>query len=84
MVTLRPFLAAVILTLLLPCAGLLGNAFALPPLQLYIELTPEGGTVELPPGRYAGPAVIDRKIKLDGKAADALVELTNQLVHREY
>ena len=65
--TLRPLLASVILTVLLPCAGPLGNAFALPPLQLYIELTPEGETVELPPGRYAGPAVIDRRIKLDGR-----------------
>ena len=58
---------AVFLVVLLPCSGAVSDAFALPPLQLYIELTPEGETLELPPGRYAGPAVINRKIKLDGK-----------------
>ena len=42
-------------------------AFALPPLQLYIEITPEGGVLELPPGRYAGPAIIRRQITIDGK-----------------
>jgi len=44
-----------------------GLAFALPPLQLYIEITPPGGVLELPPGRYAGPAVIRRQITIDGK-----------------
>lgn len=42
-------------------------AFALPPLQLYIEITPQGGVLELPPGRYAGPAIIRREITIDGK-----------------
>lgn len=40
--------------------------FALPPLQLYIEITPQGGVLELPPGRYAGPAVIRRQITING------------------
>lgn len=42
-------------------------AYSLPPLQLYIEITPAGGVLELPPGRYAGPAVINRPITIDGK-----------------
>lgn len=42
------------------------SVFALPPLQLYIEITPDGGVLTLPPGRYAGPAVIRRQIKIDG------------------
>ena len=39
---------------------------ALPPLQLYVEITPEGGVLQPPPGRYAGPVVIKRAITLDG------------------
>lgn len=42
-------------------------AWALPPLQLYVELTPEGGTLTPPPGEYAGPVVIRKRITLDGK-----------------
>ena len=44
-------------------------ARALPPLQLYIALTPSGGTLALEPGRYAGPAVIDKPMTLDGGGA---------------
>ncbi len=56
------------LTLLLGLLLLLVGtpAYSLPPLQLYIELTPPGGTVNLPPGRYAGPAVINHPVILDG------------------
>ena len=43
-----------------------GVTWALPPLQLYIQLTPPGGTLELEPGRYSGPAVVDRPITIDG------------------
>ncbi len=42
-------------------------ARALPPLQLYVELTPEGGTLTPPPGEYSGPVVIRKRITLDGK-----------------
>lgn len=45
------------------------TARALPPLQLYIALTPPGGTLRLEPGRYAGPAVIDKPMTLDGGGA---------------
>jgi nitrous oxidase accessory protein len=41
-------------------------ALALPPLQLYVELTPEGGILKPPPGEYSGPVVIKKKITLDG------------------
>jgi nitrous oxidase accessory protein len=40
---------------------------ALPPLQLYVELTPEGGTLTPPPGDYSGPVIIRKRITLDGK-----------------
>ncbi|WP_456374930.1 nitrous oxide reductase family maturation protein NosD [Thiolapillus sp.] len=40
---------------------------ALPPLQLYVELTPEGGTLTPPPGEYSGPVVINKRMVLDGK-----------------
>ncbi len=48
--------------------GLLVSApgYCLPPLQLFIDLTPAGGTLRLPPGTYAGQAVIKRPITLDG------------------
>lgn len=41
-------------------------AFALPPLQLYVALTPEGGVLRPPPGNYSGPVVIKRPITIDG------------------
>ncbi|MCW9012424.1 MAG: nitrous oxide reductase family maturation protein NosD [Gammaproteobacteria bacterium] len=49
--------------------GLLINvsAYALPPLQLYVELTPEGGVLRPPAGRYAGPVVITRPITIEGR-----------------
>ncbi len=42
------------------------SAYALPPLQLYVELTPAGGVLKPEPGRYAGPVVIKRPITIDG------------------
>ncbi|WP_293672400.1 nitrous oxide reductase family maturation protein NosD [Thiolapillus sp.] len=45
---------------------LLQPALALPPLQLYVEITPEGGTLKPPPGEYSGPVVIRKRITLDG------------------
>jgi nitrous oxidase accessory protein len=41
-------------------------ARALPPLQLFVDLTPEGGELRPPPGSYAGPVVIRRPITVDG------------------
>ena len=41
-------------------------AFSLPPLQLYIEITPSGGVLNLEPGFYSGPAVITRPITING------------------
>ncbi len=41
-------------------------AWALPPLQLYVALTPPGGTLRPEPGTYAGPVVIDKPMVLDG------------------
>lgn len=40
---------------------------ALPPLQLFVELTPEGGVLRPTPGDYAGPVVLKRRITLDGQ-----------------
>jgi nitrous oxidase accessory protein len=45
---------------------LAANVYALPPLQLYVEITPSGGVLKPPPGRYAGPVVINRPITIDG------------------
>lgn len=42
-------------------------AFGLPPLQLYVELTPEGGVLHPPPGRYAGPVIITKPITIEGQ-----------------
>ncbi len=36
------------------------------PLQPWIDLTPAGGTLKLPPGVYAGPATISHPIVLEG------------------
>ena len=41
-------------------------AYGLPPLQLFVEITPTGGILRPPPGTYAGPVIIDRPMTLDG------------------
>jgi len=41
-------------------------ALAAPPLQLYVALTPSGGTLKPEPGTYSGPVVIDKPITIDG------------------
>jgi nitrous oxidase accessory protein len=59
---LRPperVLAFIVLTLALP-------AFAGQSLQPLIDATPAGGLLRLPPGDYAGPAVISRPLRLEG------------------
>ena len=51
----------IIIFLLLPTA-----AMSHPPIQLFIELTPAGGVLDLKPGIYSGPAIIDRPITING------------------
>lgn len=61
----RDYLIRVILALwgvLLSTPG-----WSLPPLQLFIDITPEGGILTPPPGNYAGPAIIRKSITIDGK-----------------
>ena len=43
------------------------QAFTLPSLQLFIDLTPVNGTLRPPPGTYTGPIVINKPITLDGQ-----------------
>ncbi|MET0081824.1 MAG: nitrous oxide reductase family maturation protein NosD [Sedimenticola sp.] len=43
-----------------------GQGYALPPLQLFVEITPPGGVLKVPPGRYAGPVVVERPITIEG------------------
>lgn len=38
-----------------------------PPLQPWIDVTPTGGLLRIPPGTYAGPVVIDRPMTVDGE-----------------
>ena len=59
------------LPLLAVCLGLIAllhtaAVSAYPPLQLYIQLTPPGGTLRLEPGIYSGPATVDRPITIEG------------------
>lgn len=54
------------LTSFLLWIGILGPAQALPPLQLYVEITPEHGVLRPPPGTYAGPVVITKPITIEG------------------
>ncbi|MEW8027717.1 MAG: nitrous oxide reductase family maturation protein NosD [Candidatus Thiodiazotropha sp.] len=58
----------VIYKLLLIVTGLLiySSADALPPLQLFVDLTPMGKTLRLMPGAYSGPAVITKPIVIEG------------------
>jgi nitrous oxidase accessory protein len=50
-------------------AGLLAATpgYALPPLQMFVDVTPPGGVLRPPPGSYAGPVVIRRPLTLDGE-----------------
>ncbi len=43
------------------------NLLALPPMQLYVELTPAGGVLRPEPGHYSGPVVIKKPITIDGQ-----------------
>jgi len=43
------------------------SVFALPPMQLYVELTPAGGVLRPEPGRYSGPVVLTRAITIEGR-----------------
>ncbi|MCP4288786.1 MAG: nitrous oxide reductase family maturation protein NosD [Gammaproteobacteria bacterium] len=43
------------------------TGYCLPPMQLFVELTPAGGVLRPPPGVYSGPVVIGRKITLEGR-----------------
>lgn len=56
------------LRLLLPAALFfpITALFAAPPLQPLIDATPAGGVLRPAPGTYAGPALIDRPMTLDG------------------
>jgi len=54
------------LILLLGGALLPGPGCALPPMQLFVELTPPGGTLRPPAGIYAGPVEIHKPLTLDG------------------
>jgi len=51
-----------LLGLLLSDAG-----YCLPPMQLFVELTPTGGVLRPPPGIYSGPVVIERRMTLEGR-----------------
>ena len=42
------------------------TTYSYPPLQLYIELTPAGGTLKVPPGKYSGPIIIKKQITIEG------------------
>ncbi len=41
-------------------------AQAVPPLQLFIDLTAPGATLRLMPGEYTGPAVVNKPMGIDG------------------
>ncbi|MBW9267669.1 MAG: nitrous oxide reductase family maturation protein NosD [Candidatus Thiodiazotropha sp. (ex. Lucinisca nassula)] len=43
-----------------------GPVMALPPLQLFVDLTPLGKTLRLIPGSYSGPVVINKPIVIEG------------------
>jgi nitrous oxidase accessory protein len=53
------------------------NAEDLPRLQPLIDATPDGGTLVPPPGRYAGPATVSRRLKIDGRG-EVIVENAKQ------
>ncbi len=60
----KPFILSAILFLILSSSY---SVYAYPPLQLYIELTPENGVLRPEPGHYSGPVIIHRPITIEGQ-----------------
>jgi nitrous oxidase accessory protein len=46
--------------------SLCDTGYCLPPMQLFVELTPTGGILRPPPGVYSGPVNIKRRIMIEG------------------
>ncbi len=42
------------------------QAQGMPPLQMFVDVTPPNGVLRPPPGTYAGPVIINKPITLDG------------------
>lgn len=63
------------LSSLLPSLG-----HALPPMQLFVDITPPGGVLTLPAGIYAGPVVIKRPITIDGQGAGTVLSIKSDNV----
>ncbi len=59
----HPLLRQVVLLLAMAFSG---AAYCLPPFQLFVDITPEGGTLRPMPGTYGGPVVIRKKITIEG------------------
>ncbi len=55
------------LSLLAVPGPILADDAVLPPLQLFVDLTPAGSTLRPPPGTYGGPVIIKQAITLDGQ-----------------
>ncbi|MES9885770.1 MAG: nitrous oxide reductase family maturation protein NosD [Candidatus Sedimenticola sp. 6PFRAG1] len=51
---------------LLAGLAITGTGYGLPPFQLFVEITPPGGVLRAPAGKYAGPVVIKRPITIEG------------------
>jgi nitrous oxidase accessory protein len=58
----------------LPALAGAGEALAADPLQRWVDATPSGGVLVLPPGIYAGPVTIGKPITIDGSARQATVD----------
>lgn len=59
-------------SVLLAAALATPTAWGHPPLQLFVDLTPEHGVLRPPAGIYSGPVVITRPITLDGQGTVTL------------
>ena len=54
------------ISLFLTLCALALPAWAQQSLQTWIDLTPPGGVLRLPPGTYRGPALIEKPLTLEG------------------
>ena len=71
------------ISLFLTLCALALPAWAQQSLQTWIDLTPPGGVLRLPPGTYRGPALIEKPLTLEGNGK-VVIDAVSQVSARRF